>query len=189
MSNNPSTLPVAPPPKASIPRRSTPSQINNNNNNSSSVVNNNSSQDLFGSTPFNAMQTNAFDVSSNWDAVGIHFGLCFWICRHSVVFYCAFSFWSGMKPWLLHGLIGYGSLVIVEWNFFFVEMGICPARCFCRPLHESMQEIMIFDARELKETIFWRKKSEMKRLSDKALVEHGSLSLILQSAKSALIIC
>lgn len=58
---------VAPPPKASIPRRSNPSQINNNNN-SSGVVNNNSSQDLFGSTPFNAMQTNAFDVSSNWVA-------------------------------------------------------------------------------------------------------------------------
>lgn len=49
---------LAPPPKASIPRRSTPSQMNNNN---SSVINNNGSQDLFGSTPFNAMQTNSFE--------------------------------------------------------------------------------------------------------------------------------
>jgi len=54
---------LAPPPKASIPLRSTPSQLNNNNN--SNVINNNSSQDLFGSTPFNAMQTNAFDNNFN----------------------------------------------------------------------------------------------------------------------------
>ncbi|KAG4066325.1 hypothetical protein HA402_000549 [Bradysia odoriphaga] len=59
---------LAPPPKASIPRRSTPSQINNNNSN---VINNNSSQDLFGSTPFNAMQTNSFEATIGYGAFNL----------------------------------------------------------------------------------------------------------------------
>lgn len=51
-----SDVSVAPPPKTVTPRRPAA-------NNSGLINNNNGSQDLFGSTPFNAMQPSPFDVS------------------------------------------------------------------------------------------------------------------------------
>lgn len=48
---------VAPPPKSITPRRPPA------NGNASASNNNNGSQDLFGSTPFDAMQPSPFDVS------------------------------------------------------------------------------------------------------------------------------